>query len=77
MGLLCINVKQFVMTRDAEELLKHIVDEAKKQNNMKVSIDINNIKDIPNIRIAKDKLLEELEVVEVISGYAENNCMLI
>ena len=60
------------MTKDAEKLLRYIVDESKKQNNMKVSIDINNLKDIPNIRIVKNKLLKELEAAEVISGYTEN-----
>lgn len=60
------------MTKDAEKLLKYIVDESKKQNNMKVSIELNNLKDIPNIGIVKNKLLKELEVAEVISGYTEN-----
>ena len=60
------------MTKDAEKLLRYIVDESKKQNNMKVSIEINNIKDIPNISVVKNKLLKELEVAEVISGYTEN-----
>ena len=60
------------MTKDAEKLLRYIVDESKKQNNMKVSIDINNLKDIPNIRIVKNKLLKELKAAEVISGYTEN-----
>lgn len=60
------------MTKDAEELLKYIVDESKKQNNMKVSMEINDLKDIPNIRIAKDKLLNELKMAGVISGYKEN-----
>lgn len=60
------------MTKDAEKLLRYIVDESKQQNNMKVSIEINNIKDIPNIRIVKNKLLKELEAAEVISGYTEN-----
>ena len=60
------------MTKDAEKLLKYIIDESKKQNNMKVSIEINNIKDIPNITIVKNKLLKELEAAGVISGYTEN-----
>lgn len=60
------------MTKDAEKLLRYIVDESKKQNNMKVSIELNNLKDIPNIGIVKNKLLKELEVAEVISGYTEN-----
>lgn len=60
------------MTKDAEKLLRYIVDESKKQNNMKVSIELNNLKDIPNIGIVKNKLLKELEAAEVISGYTEN-----
>lgn len=60
------------MTKDAEKLLRYIVDESKKQNNMKVFIEMNDLKDIPNIRIIKNKLLKELESAEVISGYTEN-----
>ena len=61
-----------VMTKDAEKLLKYIVNESKKQNSTEVSIEINDITDIPNVRIAKNKLLNELEVAGVISGYKEN-----
>jgi len=61
-----------VMTKDAEKLLKYIVNESKKQNSTEVSIEINDITDIPNVRIAKNKLLDELEVAGVISGYKEN-----
>ncbi len=60
------------MTKDAEKLLRYIVDESKKQNNMNVSIELNKLKDIPNIGIVKNKLLKELEIAEVISGYTEN-----
>jgi hypothetical protein len=60
------------MTKDAEKLLRYIMDESKKQNNMNVSIELNKLKDIPNIGIVKNKLLKELEIAEVISGYTEN-----
>lgn len=39
---------------------------------MNVSIELNKLKDIPNIGIVKNKLLKELEIAEVISGYTEN-----
>lgn len=65
-------MEKLAMTKDAEKLLRYIVDESKKQNNMKVSIELNNLKDIPNIGIVKNKLLKELEAAEVISGYMEN-----
>lgn len=60
------------MTKDAEKLLKYIVDKSNKDNRTEVSIEINDLKNIPNMKIAKDKLLKELEVAGVISGYKEN-----
>lgn len=60
------------MTKDAEKLLKYIVDKADKDNDTEVSIEINDLKNIPNMKIAKNKLLKELEVAGVISGYKEN-----
>ena len=54
------------MTKDAEKLLRYIMDESKKQNNMNVSIELNKLKDIPNIGIVKNKMLKELEAAEVI-----------
>ena len=60
------------MTKDAEKLLKYIVDKSNRNNDTEVTIEINDLKDIPNIRIAKNKLLKELEVAGVISGYKEN-----
>lgn len=60
------------MTKDAEKLLKYIVDESKHHNNVEVEVNVSAIKDIPNIRHSKNKLLNELEAVGVISGYKEN-----
>ena len=60
------------MSKDAQKLLKHIIDESKSQNSATVEIDINKIKNIPNIKFALKKLLNELETAEVISGYQEN-----
>lgn len=60
------------MTKDAEKLLKYIVDKSNKDNRTEVSIEINDLKNIPNMKIAKNKLLKELEVAGVISGYKEN-----
>lgn len=57
------------MTKDAEKLLKYIVDKSKTQNNsVKVDVLIDDIENIPNIRFAKNKLLHELEEADVISG---------
>lgn len=61
-----------VMTKDAQKLLKHIIDESKSQNSTTVEVDISRIKNIPNIEFAKKKLLNELEVAGVISGYQAN-----
>lgn len=60
------------MTKDAEKLLKYIVDKSNKDNRTEVSIEINDLKDITNMKIAKNKLLKELEAAGVISGYEEN-----
>lgn len=60
------------MTKDAEKLLKYIVDESKFQNKAVVEVDVSAIKNIPNIQYAKNKLLNELEAVGVICGYNEN-----
>lgn len=60
------------MTKDAKKMLKYIVDEAKSKNSTTVEVDINKINNIPNIRFAKKKLLDELELVGTISGYKEN-----
>lgn len=60
------------MTKDAQKLLKHIIDETKSQNSTTVKIDISKIKNIPNIEFAQKKLLNELEAVGVISGYQAN-----
>ncbi len=60
------------MTKDAEKLLKYIVDKSDIDNDTEVYIEINDLKNIPNMRIAKNKLLNELEVAGVISGYKEN-----
>ena len=50
------------MTKDAEKLLKYIVDESKKQHNVKVEVNVSALKDIPNIRYSKNKLLHELDL---------------
>lgn len=60
------------MTKDAEKLLKYIVNESKHLNNVEVEVNISAIKDIPNIRYSKDKLLDELELAGVICGYNVN-----
>lgn len=60
------------MTKDAQKLLKHIIDRAKSQNSATVEVDISRIKNIPNIEFAQKKLLNELEVAGVISGYKAN-----
>lgn len=60
------------MTKDAKKLLKYIVDMSKKNNTTEVSIEINELKEIPNIGIAKNKLLDELQAIGAISEYKEN-----
>lgn len=60
------------MTKDAEKLLKYIVDKSNKNNNPKVSIEISEIKNIPNVRSVKNKLLAELQDEGTISEYKEN-----
>lgn len=60
------------MTKDAEKLLKYIVDKSYKDNETEVSIEISELKNIPNIGIIKNKLLDELQVAGVISDYKEN-----
>ena len=53
------------MTKDAKKLLKYIVDISKKNNTTEVSIEINELKEIPNIGISKNKLLDELQAIGV------------
>ena len=60
------------MTKDAQKLLRHIIEGAKSQNSATVEIDISKIDNIPNIEFAQKKLLNELEAVGVISGYQAN-----
>lgn len=60
------------MTKDAQKLLRHIIDGAKNQNSATVEIDISKIDNIPNIGFAQKKLLNELETAGVISGYQAN-----
>lgn len=60
------------MTKDAQKLLRHIIDGAKSQNSATVEIDISKIDNIPNIGFAQKKLLNELETAGVISGYQAN-----
>lgn len=60
------------MTKDAEKLLKYIVDKSNKVNDTKVPIEISELKNIPNIRIVKNKLFDELQTAGVISDYKEN-----
>lgn len=60
------------MTKDAEKLLKYIVDKSYKENKTEVSIEISELKSIPNIEFVKNKLLDELQVAGVISNYKEN-----
>lgn len=58
------------MTKDAEKLLKYILDKSKKYSGTEVIIKINEIKNIPNIEISK-KMLNELKTEQVISDYKE------
>lgn len=60
------------MTKDAQKLLRHIIDRAKSQNSATVEIDISKIDNIPNIGFAQKKLLNELETAGIISGYQAN-----
>lgn len=60
------------MTKDAEKLLKYIVEKSYKDKETEVSIEISDLKSIPNIEIVKNKLLDELQVAGVISDYKEN-----
>ena len=60
------------MTKDAKKPVKYIVDISKKNNTTEVSIEINELKEIPNIGIAKNKLLDELQAIGAISEYKEN-----
>lgn len=60
------------MTKDAQKLLRHIIDGAKSQNSATVEIDISKIDNIPNIGFAQKRLLNELETAGVISGYQAN-----
>lgn len=58
------------MTKDAEKLLKYIINESQNHDNSAVvEVLINNINNIPNIEFAKDKLLLELETSGVICTY--------
>lgn len=41
------------MTKDAQKLLRHIIDGAKSQNSATVEIDISKIDNIPNIEFAQ------------------------
>ena len=60
------------MSTDAEKLLKYIVDKSKTSNDTEVDISISEIKDIPNISIAIDKLLNELAEMKFIIEYKKN-----
>jgi len=59
------------MTKDAEQLLKYILDKSKKHSDTEVSIKINEIKNIPNIEISPKELLNDLKTEKVISDYKE------
>lgn len=60
------------MTKDAEKLLRYIVDKSIKDNDTEISIEIGELNNIPNIGIAKNRLLFELQTEGVISEYKEN-----
>lgn len=60
------------MTKDAEKLLQYIVIKSKKYNDTEVSIEINEIKNIPNIEISLSDLLDELRKEKLIYDYKEN-----
>lgn len=49
------------MSTDAERLLKHILDKAKKTNSTDVQFNIADVNNIPNIGVSIERLLYELE----------------
>lgn len=61
------------MTKDAEKLLKYIVIKSGEYNVTEVSIEINEITNVPNIEISKKELLDELRKEKFIYDYKENS----
>lgn len=57
------------MSKDAEILLKFIVDEAKKSNVTAISFNIKEVKNIPNISFGIGELLNELEICGRLSNH--------
>lgn len=57
------------MSKDAEKLLKFIVDEAKKLNETSIDFNIREIQDIPNISFGINKLIKELEICGMLSNH--------
>jgi len=56
-----IRIGECGMSKDAEKLLRFIVDEAKKLNAHAIGFNIKEIKSIPNVSIGINKLMNELE----------------
>ena len=61
------------MTKDAEQLLRFLVDTAKEQNAEAICIHINEISDIPNIHMSRKALCEELKNNNCVSKYYLNS----
>lgn len=61
------------MTKDAEKLLRFLVDTAKEQNAEAICIHINEISDIPNIHMSRKALCEELKNNNCVSKYYLNS----
>lgn len=57
------------MTKDAEKLLKYIVNRAQQENKEEVSFSINEVTGIPNLDTNIKKLCQELEHDGMICGF--------
>lgn len=57
------------MSKDAERLLKYIVDEAGKLNITAIRFNVKEVKNIPNINFGIPKLLSELKVCGMLNSY--------
>ncbi len=57
------------MSKDAERLLKFIVDKSKKSNVSVIGFNIKEVNNIPNISFGIGKLLNELEICGILSNH--------
>lgn len=64
-----IRIGECEMSKDAEKLLKFIVDEAKRLNETSIDFNIREIQDIPNISFGINKLINELEICGMLSNH--------